>query len=136
MKLSADVGRTMAVYTAEPGSPSQGALKLLASWAATLDQAEAANRIDGLWPAAAEPLADPGYGTEFTGHGTMVVPRLGVGRKQPSWIRRKVLGPVTKQATTAPGHGRRSATQSDIRDPLNCGNRTQPDVIGRNRHAW
>jgi hypothetical protein len=55
MKLSADVGLTMAVYTAEPGSPSQGALKLLASWAATLDQAEAANRVDGLWPAAAEP---------------------------------------------------------------------------------
>jgi len=42
VELSADAGLTMAAYTAEPGSPSQDALKLLASWAATLDQAETA----------------------------------------------------------------------------------------------
>ena len=48
MKLSADAGLTMAVYTAEPGSPSHDALNLLASWAATLDPAEAANAVDGL----------------------------------------------------------------------------------------
>jgi hypothetical protein len=45
----------MAVYTAEPGSPSHDALNVLALWAATLDQAEAANAVDGLWRAAAEP---------------------------------------------------------------------------------
>lgn len=38
----------MAVYTAEPGSPSHDALNVLALWAATLDQAEAANAVDGL----------------------------------------------------------------------------------------
>jgi hypothetical protein len=45
----------MAVYTAEPGSLSHDALNLLALWAATVDQAKAANAVDGLWPAAAEP---------------------------------------------------------------------------------
>ena len=38
----------MAVYTAEPGSPSHDALNLVASWAATLDPAEAANAVEGL----------------------------------------------------------------------------------------
>ena len=47
MKLSADSGLTLAVYTAEPGSSSHGALNLLASWAATLEQAEAASAVDG-----------------------------------------------------------------------------------------
>jgi hypothetical protein len=37
MKLSADTGLTMAVYTAEPGSSSHDALDLLADWGATLD---------------------------------------------------------------------------------------------------
>jgi hypothetical protein len=55
MKLSADAGLTTAVHTAEPGSPFHDALNLLASRAATLDQAEAANAVDGLGPAAAEP---------------------------------------------------------------------------------
>ncbi len=54
MKLSADAVLTMAVYTAEPGSPSHDALELLVGWA-TLDPAEAANVVDGLSPAAAEP---------------------------------------------------------------------------------
>lgn len=35
LELPADVGLTMSTYTAEPGSPSADALKLLASWAAT-----------------------------------------------------------------------------------------------------
>jgi len=38
MELPADPGLTLLVYTAEPGSPTQDALNLLASWAATLDQ--------------------------------------------------------------------------------------------------
>jgi hypothetical protein len=48
MTLSADAGLTMAVYSAEPGSPSHDALNLLASWAATLDPAEAASAVEGL----------------------------------------------------------------------------------------
>jgi transcriptional regulator with XRE-family HTH domain len=39
LELPADTGLTMLVYTAEPGSASADALNLLASWAATLDQA-------------------------------------------------------------------------------------------------
>ena len=33
--LAADPGQSLLTYTAEPGSPSQDALSLLASWAAT-----------------------------------------------------------------------------------------------------
>ena len=47
MQFTADQGLTMAVYTAEPGSTSEEALNLLASWAATLDQAETAHVTDG-----------------------------------------------------------------------------------------
>jgi len=47
MELSADAGLTVSVYTAEPGSKSEEALNLLASWTATLDQAEPANVTDG-----------------------------------------------------------------------------------------
>jgi transcriptional regulator with XRE-family HTH domain len=39
MELPADPGLTFLAYTAEPASPSADALELLASWAATLDQA-------------------------------------------------------------------------------------------------
>jgi len=46
MKLTADTGLTMAVYTAEPGSKSEEALNLLASWTATPDPAQAANAPD------------------------------------------------------------------------------------------
>jgi MmyB-like transcription regulator ligand binding domain len=35
MALLADTGLTLTAYSAEPGSPSDDALKLLASWAAT-----------------------------------------------------------------------------------------------------
>ena len=38
----ADPGRSLVVYGAEPSSASQDGLKLLASWAATLDQPAAA----------------------------------------------------------------------------------------------
>lgn len=46
MELIADPGLTLFVYTAEVGSKSEEALRLLASWTATLDQAEAANVTD------------------------------------------------------------------------------------------
>jgi MmyB-like transcription regulator ligand binding domain len=38
LALPADPGLSLMVYGAEPGSASQDGLKLLASWAATLDQ--------------------------------------------------------------------------------------------------
>jgi transcriptional regulator with XRE-family HTH domain len=38
MELPADTGLTIIAYSAEPGSPSADNLRLLASWAATLDQ--------------------------------------------------------------------------------------------------
>jgi len=41
MELSADAGLTMAVYTVEPGSKSEEALNLLASWTSTPDQVSA-----------------------------------------------------------------------------------------------
>jgi hypothetical protein len=40
--LRRDTGLTMLVYTAGPGTSTQDALTLLASWAATLDQPAAA----------------------------------------------------------------------------------------------
>jgi transcriptional regulator with XRE-family HTH domain len=40
LELVADPGLTMSVYTAEPGSKSEEALNLLASWTATTDQEE------------------------------------------------------------------------------------------------
>jgi len=46
MELSADTGLTMFAYTAEPGSKSEQALNLLASWSATSDQAEPAHATD------------------------------------------------------------------------------------------
>jgi transcriptional regulator with XRE-family HTH domain len=46
MQLAADAGLMLFVYTAEPGSKSEEALNLLASWAATLDEAEPANVAD------------------------------------------------------------------------------------------
>ena len=39
-------GLTLFTYTAEPGSRSEEALKLLGSWAATLDPAESAQATD------------------------------------------------------------------------------------------
>jgi hypothetical protein len=42
----APTGMTLLAYTAEPDSPSQDALNLLASWAATLDQATTTHTMD------------------------------------------------------------------------------------------
>jgi len=46
MQLIADAGLLLLVYTADPGSKSEQAVNLLASWAATLDEAEPANATD------------------------------------------------------------------------------------------
>jgi transcription regulator MmyB-like protein len=42
MDLAADAGLNLTVYTAEAGSASQQALDILASWTATLDEADTA----------------------------------------------------------------------------------------------
>lgn len=49
MEFPSDPGLTLLVYTAKPASPTQDALNLLASWAATLDQHDeaAAQATDG-----------------------------------------------------------------------------------------
>jgi hypothetical protein len=41
MELSADPGLALVVFTAEEGSPDDDALRLLASWAATHEPADA-----------------------------------------------------------------------------------------------
>jgi hypothetical protein len=46
LELSADSGLAVLTYTAEPGSKSAEALDLLASWTATLDEAEAAETLE------------------------------------------------------------------------------------------
>lgn len=49
MDVSADAGLSLLVYNAEPGSASEDALRLLASWAATnrqVKEAEAASTVD------------------------------------------------------------------------------------------
>ena len=46
LDLAADPGLRISAYTAEAGSPSADALNLLASWAATVDQAETAQAAD------------------------------------------------------------------------------------------
>ena len=46
LDLAADHGLTIFTYTAEPGSRSEEALKLLGSWAATVDLAESARSTD------------------------------------------------------------------------------------------
>jgi hypothetical protein len=46
MELPADPGLTLTAYSAEPGSPSEDGLRLLASWTATVDPI----RVAGLDP--------------------------------------------------------------------------------------
>ena len=46
LDLAADPGLTLFTYTAEPGSRSEEALKLLGSLAATVDQAASARTTD------------------------------------------------------------------------------------------
>jgi hypothetical protein len=50
LELRADAGLTLLTYTAEPGSKSEEALNLLASWTATLDQAEPARLTEEAYP--------------------------------------------------------------------------------------
>jgi transcriptional regulator with XRE-family HTH domain len=54
MDLPADPGLSIVAYSAEPGSGSEDALSLLASWAATLDQTEVANPTEAPEPALGE----------------------------------------------------------------------------------
>jgi transcriptional regulator with XRE-family HTH domain len=46
LDLAADAGLTIFTYTAEPGSRDEEALRLLGSWAATIDSADAAHATD------------------------------------------------------------------------------------------
>lgn len=46
MELSADPGLSILTYSAEPGTPSEEALSLLGSWAATLEQEQQARSTD------------------------------------------------------------------------------------------
>ena len=57
MDLPADPGLAIVVYSAEPGSASEDALSLLASWAATLDQTKIANQTE----AGAAALGEAGH---------------------------------------------------------------------------
>ena len=41
LEMAAEPGLTLTIYTAEPGSPSEEALRLLASWAASEEGASA-----------------------------------------------------------------------------------------------
>ncbi len=47
LDLAADTGLRISAYTAEPGNPSDDALKVLASWAATLEEGAPAPAPDG-----------------------------------------------------------------------------------------
>ncbi|WP_328722583.1 helix-turn-helix transcriptional regulator [Streptomyces sp. NBC_00247] len=44
LEMAAEPGLTLTVYTAEPGSPSEEGLRLLASWAATRDERQSARQ--------------------------------------------------------------------------------------------
>jgi hypothetical protein len=55
--LAADPGQGLLTYTAEPGSPSQDALRLLASWAATTD--DIGQPVSPVDPEQAEPVETP-----------------------------------------------------------------------------
>jgi hypothetical protein len=55
--LAADPSQNLLTYTAEPGSPSQHALRLLASWAVTTDDLEPPASTDDAEPA--EPVQTP-----------------------------------------------------------------------------
>ena len=52
LDLAADDGLRMSVYSAEPGTPSDDAIKLLATWAATLDQGRPGSGSAGVDSAA------------------------------------------------------------------------------------
>ena len=58
--LAADPSQSLLTYTAEPGSPSQDALSLLASWAASTAHDSHASTHDNHEPA---PQQDQEYGS-------------------------------------------------------------------------
>ncbi|MEV6175802.1 helix-turn-helix transcriptional regulator [Streptomyces sp. NPDC052015] len=47
LEMAAEPGLTLTIYTAEPGSPSEEGLRLLASWAATQDAQTASREASG-----------------------------------------------------------------------------------------
>jgi hypothetical protein len=68
MDLPADPGLSIVAYSAEPGSGSEDALTLLASWAATtLDQTEVANPTEAPERALGR-TEDKGKKVEWAGH--------------------------------------------------------------------
>jgi transcriptional regulator with XRE-family HTH domain len=73
MDLPADPGLSIVAYSAEPGSSSEDALRLLASWSATLDQTEVANAREA--PEAAHGVA--GHKGEKVGNPTQAADQQG-----------------------------------------------------------
>ena len=53
MDLRAEPDLTMTIYAAEPGSPTEDALRLLASWAATTQEQDPAPTVRPLDPTKA-----------------------------------------------------------------------------------
>ena len=51
LEMAAEPGLTLTIYTAEPGSPSEQAIRLPASWAATEYAQQAAQQKSGKQPA-------------------------------------------------------------------------------------
>jgi hypothetical protein len=45
LEMAAEPGLTLTIYAAEPGSPSEDALRLLASWAASQDTSLTAQKL-------------------------------------------------------------------------------------------
>jgi hypothetical protein len=90
--VSADAGLMMAVWIAEARLPNLRRAEPVRLRAAILDQAEAGNAVDEtLTGSGQSPFADPGYGTGFTSHGTMVMPTT--GSPGPAIVRSKGDGP-------------------------------------------
>ena len=124
----------ISAYTAEPGTPSEGALNLMASRAATLDQAKTAHATVDL-----NPRGRPWQPIPHADHRSWhhVVTGLRLARSEDATPRREVVPePVTKQVTRPPGDDRRSATYPDTDIHLTCGKPTQCNAVRRNRHAW
>lgn len=48
--LASDPSQSLVTYTAEPGSPSQDALNLLASWPTTTADIELPEGLAAMWP--------------------------------------------------------------------------------------
>jgi transcriptional regulator with XRE-family HTH domain len=85
-ELPADPGLTMLVYTAEAASPTQDALDLLASWAATLDPAAQG-------PAAIAAPPDAHIARAAPHHGAVRGPAGDAGRPPPQLAPTLLTGP-------------------------------------------